>query len=60
MIEQKKKLPKASSKTEIIRILGVFNLYRGSCPNLAMWVHPLQEMLKSYTLPKGQEVMKIT
>lgn len=58
--EQKTKLPKVSSRTKIRRILGVFNICRGSCSDLARWVQPLQELLKAEQLPTGEVLVEIT
>lgn len=49
-------MPKISPRTEIRKILGVFNVCKGFCLDLAEWVKSLQTMLKAKQLPKIPEI----
>lgn len=58
--EQRRKLRTISSITEIKKKLGVFNVCRGLCPDLAIWVQPLQYLLKRKHLTKEIVVIELT
>lgn len=64
MQKQRNNLPKVFSRVDKRRVLGVFNLCRGSCLsiclNLVKWVQPLQELLKAKHPPKGTFLIKIS
>lgn len=57
--EQKQKLLKVSPKSEIRRVLGVFNFCQGACLDLALWVQLLQEVLKSKQLTKANTIVDV-
>lgn len=57
---QQTRLPTISSKTEIRKIMGIFNMCRATCPSLAVALKPLQLALSAAQLPRGLELKKMT
>lgn len=44
---QRKRLPSVSSRGEIRKLLGIFNLCRQTCPGLARVLKPMQDELQA-------------
>lgn len=53
---QQKRLPSVSSRCEIRKILGIFNLFRSTCPGLRSKLGNLQTMLARSELPTGKDL----
>jgi len=58
--EQCHQLPQVSTRREIRRILGIMNLCRPCCRDLAKIVEPLQEAVKASPIPDRRELEERT
>jgi len=58
--EQCRQLPMVSTRREIRRILGIMNLCRPCCRDLARIVEPLQKAVKASPIPDRRELEEMT
>lgn len=58
--KQKSQLPTAVSKRELRKIIGIFNVVRPVCYNLANWIQPLLDALKNPHAMKLDEIQRMT